>query len=158
MSLIPPCGKKESSLIWIYNPFKGPTQTASEAPLPVLALADPTSSTHSSFSDATLLMSKTLNSRPSQTTSTLPQSVSAEAPAAPQTHSSNLISTVQPLRDVEEEILSLPDALVGLSANLNHMAMSESETPVQCQLRKAKFYLVVVGRCCDVYSSWLVKF
>ena len=43
---------------------------------------------------------------------------------------------------VDEEIISLCDALIGLS------------TKDTGTIPKAKYYSVVVGRCCGVYSSW----
>lgn len=58
----------------------------------------------------------------------------------------------QPVLPVEKEINSLADALIGFSINNTVVPI-----PLPCHHGNAKYYSVVVGRCCGVYSSWLVK-
>ena len=133
--------------LWFYDVFLGPplinytthprypdilsggTQTASLAPPGVSALAAPTSSTELSNSNPQL-------EPPPIKYATHPRYSSPTAP--------------QPVSAVEE-IISLADAL---SINNNSFPGLVPVAPPQRRRGKSKYYSVVVGRCCGVYSSW----
>ena len=70
-------------------------------------------------------------------------------PTACTTPLSDTIAIAPPPLAEEEDILSLAEALKGISTNLKHTVV-----PIQSPWGKAKFYSVIVGRCCGVFSSW----
>ena len=146
--------------------FSGRTQSALVGPPPGLALAAPASSTQSSnsneqppnnlnyathpSSNALISVVEENLSESTQAPSTAPQSVS---PAGVEEETLSESSQVSGVAD-EEEILSLADALNDLSTNMNDMMVSIAPTPSRLRVHNARYYSVVVGRCCGVYSSW----
>jgi hypothetical protein len=115
--------------------ISGGSQTSSMVPQPFSAVPPPINyTTHPNFPKSSASFSGS-------------QIVTAVAPPT---------QSNQPVLPVEKEINSLDDALddalIGFSINDTVIPI-----PLPCRHGNAKYYSVVVGRCCGVYSSWLVK-
>jgi hypothetical protein len=159
--------------LWFYDVFLGPplinytthprypdilsggTQTASLAPPGVSALAAPTSSTELSNSNPQLEPPPTgVSALAAPTSSTELSNSNPQLEPPPikyATHPRYSSPTApQPVSAVEE-IISLADAL---SINNNSFPGLVPVAPPQRRRGKSKYYSVVVGRCCGVYSSW----